>query len=251
MEKITTVIVDDELHARQALQNALEKYCPEVQIEGTCEGPDEAIEVIKKAKPDLVFLDVQMPVMSGFDLLQSLMPVEFEVIFITAYDHYAIKAIKFSALDYLLKPVDVDELIHAVKKVNIRSQEIPFGIRYQSVLYNLREESGRIEKLAVPSFEGINFYNTGEVIFCAADGHYTTLYMMHGRRELVTRNLKDIENMLVNSGFCRVHNSYLINLKHVLRYIRGEGGYVILTEDHHVDISRRKKDEFLKRLERF
>jgi two-component system LytT family response regulator len=250
MEKIRTVIIDDEPHGRLALKNALEKFCPQVKIEGICSDPEEAIEAIRKVHPDLVFLDVQMPVMSGFDLLQALMPVSFEVIFITAYDHYAIKAIKFSALDYLLKPLDVDELIHAVEKVKSRRQDAGNSYRYQSVLNNIYQEYGKIEKLAVPSSEGIDFYNTKDIIYCKADGHYTTLYMKNKRRELITRNLKDIENMLVNSGFCRVHNSYLINLRHVKKYIRGEGGYVILLEDHHVDISRRKKDEFLKMLEK-
>ena len=247
---ITTLIIDDEADGRDALKSALEKYCPEVNIKGVCETPEEAIHAIRNIKPDLVFLDIQMPQMSGFDVLQQVSPVTFEVIFVSAHDQYAIKAIKFSALDYLLKPVDVDDLMHALVKVKERLHNKGNVHQYQSVLNNIRYRSEKIKKLAIPSLEGIDLFDTDDIIYCQAEGSYTTLFLKNKQRKLISRNLKDFENLLVESGFCRVHNSFLINLKHVQRYVKGEGGYVILSEDHHVDISRRKKDEFLKLLDR-
>ena len=242
---IKTIIIDDEHYGRQSLQQAVEQYCPEVAILQICESPEAGIAAINALKPDLVFLDVQMPNMSGFDVLQKLSPIDFEVIFVTSYDQYAIKAIKFSAIDYLLKPVDVDDLIHAVQRAKENLQKNGKRQRYQSVLHNLNYTSGKIEKLAVPTLEGIDFFRTDDIIYCEADGSYTTLYLAGHQKQVISKNLKDFENLLSGSGFCRVHNSHLINLGHVKKYVRGDGGYVILTDDHHVDISRRRKDVFL------
>lgn len=242
---IRAVIIDDEHYGRQALQKALSKYCLDVEILEICESPEQGLACIKRLQPDLVFLDVEMPKMSGFDLLQQLTPFNFEVIFVTSYDQYAIKAIKFSALDYLLKPVDVDDLMHAVKKAKERIQRGGGAHHYQSMLNNINFKTGKIEKLAVPTLEGIDFFKIDDIIYCKADGNYTTLYLTNKQEEVISKNLKDFENLLSGSGFCRVHNSYLINMQHVQKYIKGEGGYVMLSEDHHVDISRRRKDVFL------
>jgi two-component system, LytTR family, response regulator len=242
---ITALIVDDEVDGREAIELAIEKYCPEVSIAGIFATAESGIAGIRQIQPDLVFLDVQMPQMSGFDVLQQLSPITFEVIFVSAYDRYAIKAIKFSALDYLLKPVDVDDLIQAVKKVKERLSSRNNSYQYQSVLNNIQAKSGKLEKLAIPSANGIDFFNTGDIIYCRADGSYTTIVLKGQQNCLVSKNLKDFENLLAESGFCRVHHSYLVNLAHVQKYIKGEGGYVMLTDGHHVDISRRKKDEFL------
>ncbi|MEJ7646425.1 MAG: LytTR family DNA-binding domain-containing protein [Chryseolinea sp.] len=247
---IKALIIDDELTGIETLRIALEKYCPDVEIIGTFHGPHAGLQAIRSLRPDLVFLDIQMPQMSGFDVLQQASPITFDVIFVSAHDQYAIKAIKFSALDYLLKPVDVDELIHAVNKVKGKMNIESAPYQYQSVLNNIQLNHGRIERLAVPSQEGIDFYNTEEIIYCKADGSYTRVVLKNNQEVLVTKNLKDFESMLSESGFCRVHHSYLINLRHVKKYIKGEGGYVILLENHHVDISRRKKEEFLSLLDK-
>ncbi|WP_373517992.1 LytR/AlgR family response regulator transcription factor, partial [Pricia sp.] len=223
---IKTIIIDDEHYGRQSLQQAVEQYCPEVAILQICESPEAGIAAINALKPDLVFLDVQMPNMSGFDVLQKLSPIDFEVIFVTSYDQYAIKAIKFSAIDYLLKPVDVDDLIHAVKRTKENLQKNGKRQRYQSVLHNLNYASGKIEKLAVPTLDGIDFFRTDDIIYCEADGSYTTLYLSGKQKQVISKNLKDFENLLSGSGFCRVHNSHLINLSHVKKYIKGDGGYV-------------------------
>ncbi|PSR53804.1 DNA-binding response regulator [Adhaeribacter arboris] len=247
---IRAIIIDDEVDAREALRMTLAKYCPDVTILRCCETPPLGLEAIEILEPDLVFLDVQMPGMSGFDLLQQIKKINFAVIFVTAFDRYAIKAIKFSALDYLLKPVDVDDLMQAVQKVKAQALLSRPPYHYQSALNNSQHTSGKIEKLAVPTHDGIDFYLTDDIIYCQADGSYTTLFLKGKPKQLVCKKLIDFENLLTESGFCRVHHSSLINLKHILKYVKGEGGYVILTDNHHVDISRRKKEEFLQLLDR-
>lgn len=245
---VSAVIIDDDLHGREALNRTLMEYCPEVEILELCETPEKGIEKIKELRPDLVFLDIQMPNLSGFDVLQQLAPFDFEVVFVTSYDQYAIKAIKFSALDYLLKPIDADDLVLAVQKAKEQMNRVGGSFRYQSMLNNINHKSGKIEKLAVPTTDGINFYQTEDIIYCDADGQYTTLYLVGQQKEVVSKNLKDFENLLSGSGFFRVHNSSLINMRHIRKYVRGEGGYVILAENHHVTVSRRKKDAFLNML---
>ncbi|WP_276374589.1 LytTR family DNA-binding domain-containing protein [Chryseolinea sp. H1M3-3] len=245
---INAILIDDEKDGLEDLKEAIEKYCPEISVSCACSNPLEGLEAIKQSKPDLVFLDVQMPGMSGFELLEKLSSVSFDVIFVSAFDRYAIKAIKFSALDYLLKPVDVDELVRAITRVKERKSQNNFSV--QSALHNAQHKSGSIDRVAVPSAEGIDFFDVRDIVFCKADSCYTMIYLTNRKTKLVTRVLKDFEDLLSESGFCRVHNSFLINLRHVKRYVRGEGGYVILTDDHHVDISRRRKDEFLSLLNR-
>ncbi|MEO0333831.1 MAG: LytTR family DNA-binding domain-containing protein [Bacteroidota bacterium] len=247
---IRALIIDDEEDAREALRLTVTQYCSEVDLVAVCSSPEEGIQAIKELQPELVFLDIQMPRMSGFELLQQLSPVNFEVIFATAHDHYAIKAIRFSALDYLLKPVDVDDLIQATSKVQERIHQKNSTYQYQSVLNNMQYRARKLERLAIPTLEGIEFFRTDDIIYCRADGNYTKLFLQNQPSQLISRNLKDFESLLGESGFCRVHHSSLINLAHIQKYVKGEGGYVTLTDNHHVDISRRKKEEFLKLLNR-
>jgi len=247
---IRTIIIDDEADGRDAIRITLEKYLPDLTITGIFGDPEEGLNAIRKSPPDLLFLDIQMPRMSGFDLLNALMPFSFEVIFVTAFDQYAIKAIRFSALDYLLKPLDIDELRGAIDRARERLCARDSGIQYQAILHNARQRGSRIERLAVPTGEGIEFFNTADIIYCEADGSYTTLHLCNGPTTLVSRNLKDFENLLGDSGFSRVHHSFLININHVQKYVKGEGGYVVMTGDHHVDISRRRKEDFLRLLDK-
>ncbi len=245
---IKAIVIDDEADGREALKIALEKYCPEIEIKALCETPADGISAIATFNPDLVFLDIQMPQMSGFDLLRQVLPFSFEVIFVSAYEKYAIKAIRFSALDYLLKPIDVDDLIHAVQKAKVRMDHKQNAFQYQSVLHNIQMKGEKVDRLAVPSLDGIDFFDTADIVYCQADGSYTKIILTNKETKTVTRNLKDFENLLADSDFCRVHNASLINMRHVQKYIKGEGGYVILTDNYHVDVSRRKKEEFIKRL---
>jgi two-component system, LytTR family, response regulator len=245
---IQAIIIDDEHDGREALRIALERYFPDINVKRICESPDQGMEAIKTLKPDLVFLDVQMPHLSGFDLLKKVSPFDFEVIFVTAHDQYAIKAIRFSALDYLLKPVDIDDLRAAIQKVKERLEHKNTSQQYQSVLHNAQQNNGKIDRLAVPTQDGIEFFHTADIVYCEAQGSYTNILLKGKNKALVSRNLKDFENLLSDSGFCRVHHSFLINMSHVRKYVKGEGGYVVMTDDHYVDVSRRKKDEFLKLL---
>jgi two-component system LytT family response regulator len=243
---IRTLIIDDEPDAREALRLVLARYVPEVEVLALCESPQAGIEAIARLTPDLVFVDIQMPGMSGFDLVKQFKTVEFEVIFVTAFDQYAIRAIRFGALDYLLKPIDIDDLRGAITRVVQRmATRKPFAHQLHLASANALRMNGKLERIAVPTSDGIEFFMTEEIICCEADGSYTQLWLKGGQRKLVSRNLKDFEELLQDSGFCRVHHSWLINLRHVRKYVRGEGGYVIMTDDHHVDISRRRKDFFL------
>ncbi|MGD1892597.1 MAG: LytR/AlgR family response regulator transcription factor [Cyclobacteriaceae bacterium] len=248
---IRTLIIDDEEDAREALRLSIEMYCTNIDLLDTCNSAEEGLKAIHEHQPDLVFLDIQMPRLTGFDLLQRVASIPFEVFFVTAHDQYAIKAIRFSALDYLLKPVDVDDLMQAVRRVEQRLQKANSIFQYQSLVHNAQLKPGQINRLAVPASDGIEFLDPNEIVYCQADGNYTTLHLTHRKKKLISKNLKDFEYLLAESGFCRVHHSSLINLKHIQKYIKGEGGCVILTDNHHVDISRRKKEVFLHQLSHF
>ncbi len=240
---IRTLLIDDEEDGREVLKMALEKYCPGIELLAVCSSGAEGLAAIAQHQPELVFLDIQMPEMSGFELLEQVQEINFEVIFVTAHDHYAIKAIKFSALDYLLKPIDVDELQQTIKRFQLQKRH---HSQYQSVLTNMKNIHGKMEKLAIPNLEGMEFIQTSDIIYCEADGNYTCIYLQEEQKLMVSKKLKDFEQVLSESGFCRVHHASLINLHHVQKYIKGDGGYVVLSEGHHVDISRRKKDDFLR-----
>lgn len=243
---IDCLIIDDEPDAREALKMVVEKYCPDVEILAVCETPEKGLEEILNLQPDLVFLDVEMPGMSGFDLLQHIDEINFAVIFVTAYNRYAIQAIKFSALDYLLKPVDPDDLVSAVQKAKDWQHQKELAYRYQSVISNVKNQQLNMDKLAIPDSDGIIFVETAHIICCRADGNYTMLYMSGGKTILVSKTLKDFEAILSNHGFSRVHHAALINMKHIQKYVKGDGGYVVLSDNHHVDVSRRKKEGFLR-----
>nr|WP_299070970.1 LytTR family DNA-binding domain-containing protein [uncultured Allomuricauda sp.] len=243
---IQALIIDDEAKARQGLRLVLEKYCPEIKILALCESPEIGLEKINALKPDLIFLDVQMPKMSGFDLLERVSKINFEVIFVTAYDRYAIKAIKFSALDYLLKPIDVDELMNAVEKISKKKKNKV--AQYGSLLKNVKPGMEKLKRLAIPSDNEIIMQPIADIIYCEADSSYTTLYLSGGKKITVSKTLKEFENILPEGDFCRIHHSTLVNMAHVTKYIKGEGGYVIISNNNHLNVSRRKKDQFLQML---
>jgi len=243
---IKALIIDDEANARKGLRLVLQKYCPEVEVLALCESPEVGLEKIEALNPDLIFLDVQMPKMSGFDLLQKIPEINFEVIFVTAYDRYAIKAIKFSALDYLLKPIDVDELITAVQRISKKKKNK--AAKYKSLLNNVKPGADKLKRLAIPSDNEIIMQPIEEIIYCEADSSYTTLFLANGKKITVAKTLKEFENILPESDFCRIHHSTLVNMAHVTKYIKGEGGYVIISNDKHLNVSRRKKESFLQQL---
>lgn len=241
------VVIDDEDRSRQTIVQLLNKYCPEVTIVCECNSAQDAFVQINLTRPDLIFLDVQMPNASGFDLLKKFPSVDFEVVFVTAYNQYALQAIKICALDYLLKPVQIDELIQAVEKAGKRISERDSSKKISQLLNNLVNKNIYTAKIALPSGSGLDFVPISKIVRCEADGSYTHIYLDNGQRFTTTRSLREYEEMLPETQFFRPHNSHIINMEHILKYQKGEGGTVIMSDKSTVDIAKRRKKEFLER----
>ena len=246
-DAIRAIIVDDEEGARESLSILLEKYVDGVKIVAKADSIAMGMEKIRKYTPDLVFLDIEMPFGSGFELLERMKPIDFDIIFVTAYDHYALKAIKFSALDYLLKPVDIDELKKALQKHKRKSPD-QTAESYQNLVDNERME-GDNKKLAIPDSNGIIFVPIKNIIRCESDGNYTKIFMASGKKVLASKTLGEYESMLEGDGFFRIHRSHLINLSHLKQYKKGDHSYVVLSDGTEADVSRRKKSAFMAALE--
>lgn len=243
---IKTIIVDDETKSRLTLENLLTKNCHEVEVVQLCSSAAKALQAIEKHKPLLVFLDIEMPVENGFAVLEKFKNPNFHVVFTSAHSQYGIRAIKFSALDYLLKPIDVEELKMAVNKVREKNDnEKKSPPDFELLLLNLK---GKSVKIGVPTFDGIQMLKTADIIKCMAHESYTEIYMMDGSKILVSRLLKEYEELLGDLNFLRIHHSCLVNLAHVKKYIKGEGGYVEMIDGKTCEVSRRKKAELLNRL---
>jgi len=243
---INAILVDDELHGLETLNILLTDYCPDVKVMEKCSSAKKALEAINKIKPDLVFLDIEMPIMNGFELLEQFEQIPFSVIFTTSYDQYAIKAIRFSALDYLLKPVDPKELIAAVNKVN-NKKHTPTNEQLQMLMNQLQHKESKFTKIAVPTSEGFELIPADNVIRCEADDNYTHLYLKNKTKIVASRTLKEMEEQLKEfSYFIRVHHSYIVNLNEVVKYVRGEGGYLVMTDESTVNVSRSRKEALLK-----
>jgi two-component system LytT family response regulator len=244
---IRSIIVDDELKSRESLQILLHDFVDEVEVVALCQTVAEGIEAIERHQPDLVFLDIQMQRETGFDLLNRVHPIRFEVIFTTAHSEYAIKAFKFSAVDYLLKPIDIEELNKAVDKVR-KKLTGNISARLEHLVQNLRVSPGQRYKIALPSNDGLVFVRVEDIIYCEASSNYTLIHTTDGKKHVVSRTLKEYEDLLVDQDFFRIHNSYLINLNALKKYVRGDGGYVVLNNDVSLDVSKRKKEGFLQRI---
>jgi len=243
---LTAIIIDDETSSRNSLKQKLANHCPEISIIGECENGEEGVANIEEKKPDIIFLDVEMPRMNGFTMLQQLTNRNFEIIFITAYDHYALQAIKFSALDYLVKPVEIKDLKSAVEKA-IQKRRISTGNeRLEILLQNLMNDKKELQRIAIPSLEGFQFVETGNIIYLEANSNYTCFYLTNNTKITVAKTLKDFEELLPASVFIRIHHSYIINKSLVDKYINGKGGQVVMRNGVVLDVARRKKDEFMK-----
>jgi two-component system, LytTR family, response regulator len=243
---IKAVIVDDEPYSCEVLSALLQKYCPEVSVEAVCYSSEVALTVLSSTNVQLLFLDIEMPHMNGFQLLEKLPRINFEVIFTTSYDQYAIKAFRFSALDYLLKPVDREELQAAVKKASQRLQS-PMPQQLEILLQKINS-SNSVNRIALPTMEGLQLVPIHSIISCASSSNYTILHLKDKQKLTVSRTLKEIEEMLDDHNFLRVHHSNLVNLAEIRKYIRGEGGQVIMSDGSSVDVSRSKKETLLKSL---
>lgn len=246
--KLKAVIIDDEVSAVRVLNALVQKYCPQVSIVSTFNDPVEGLEFLKNSEIDLLFLDIEMPRLAGFELLQSLEEgYSFEVIFTTAYDQYAMDAIKVEARDYLMKPVDEEDLIKAVQKVEdkkrLQKQDL------ESIVSKINSAgTHQNDKIAIPFLEGLEFIPVRDIIFCLAENNYTQIFLSDNTKRIVSKNLKEIEKLMPAETFFRVHNSYLINLNYVHKYVRTDGGYLVMTNGERVKISRSKKDLLLNKL---
>ena len=244
---IRCIIVDDEERSRESLKNMVTNFCPGVEVSALCQNISESVEAITQYRPDLVFLDVQMKRETGFDLFTHIDKVNFEVVFTTAHSEYAIKAIRFSAVDYLLKPIDIEELRSAVKRMEHRKSNT-ISDRLNHLLTNLKQNNTRKYRLALPTVDGTTFITAEDVMYCHADGNYTEIFTYDGKKYIVSRPLKEYEDLLHDQNFFRIHHSWLINLDAVKRYVKGDGGQVIMRDDATLDVSRRKKEGFLQRI---
>ncbi len=242
---IKTVIIDDDPGSRKAIFNILTNYCKEVAVAGEAGDVASGYKIIKRLRPDAVFLDIEMPDGNGFDLLELFDTVDFHVIFITAHNQYAIKAFEYSAIDYILKPVDPEKLLKAIKKLkNLSPKKNQSDERVRILLNN----KNNVSKIALPTRNGYRFVKVKDIVRCEAENNYTHFYLQTNEKILVTRTLKDYENILQDNFFVRVHQSHLINVDYVEQYIKGDGGTAIMSDGSEVEISRRKKELFLSKM---
>ncbi len=238
--KIKSIIVDDEKHGRENLAGLLREYCPEVLVLGEANSVAAAVLLIEKHDPDLVFLDIEMPKENGFRLLETLGHARFEVIFVTAFDNYAIKAIRFSAADYILKPINYNDLREAVIRVSQRVFQKQENQRVNELARNIQQPEN--PRIGLPTGDRIEFIEVRKIIHCKGEGNYTHIYLQDKRRLLVAKTLVDFEELLNDYAFIRTHKSHLVNLHHVSAYLKTDGGTLELSNGDRVNISRRRKD---------
>lgn len=244
-EKITSVIVEDEAAAMAALQNYLGKFCPQVEVAGTAQNSREAIALLHELRPQLVFLDVEMPFGNAFDVLDGCQDLQFETIFVTAFSEYSLKALNQSAAYYLLKPVSIEELILAVNKVQQQLQQKHWLNRNRIILENVRENNPGMQQVILPTLDGFDVVKMNEIVRLKGNGNFTDVYLTNGSKKMVCRFLKHFSEMLPHP-FVRVHKSHIINIHYVQSYRKGAGGYVNLNDGTAVEVSAAYKDNLLK-----
>lgn len=238
--QITSIIVDDERNGRENLAGILSGHCPQIKLTGQASSVHEAIGLIRQFQPQLIFLDIEMPGGNGFKLLEAFESYPFEVIFVTAYDHYAIKAIRFSAADYILKPVNVNELTDAVERVSRRILEKQENERIKFLQQNLLRPAA--QKIGLPSGDHVEYVSVEAIIRCKGEGNYTNVIFPDRKPVLVAKTLVEFEELLAEHGFVRAHKTHLVNLKHVTAFVRDDGGCLILSNGDQIHVSRRRKD---------
>ncbi|MCB0761097.1 MAG: response regulator transcription factor [Flavobacteriales bacterium] len=245
MKTINAIIVDDEKHAAETLQWEIERSCPEINILRLFNDPIEARDFLFNNAIDLLFLDIEMPEMNGFDLLRGLPRIGFGVIFTTAYDQFAIEAIRLSAVDYLLKPVNHTDVRKAVDRFLVRRNDNATSHSLESLMKYLGQ--AQMGKVAIPTATGFEFHYPEEIRRCESDSNYSTVFFTSGEKMVLSKTLKDLEEVLAPHGFIRIHHSHLVNGANIRSFVRGDGGYVVLDDDTHISVSRSRKDEFLDR----
>ncbi len=243
------VIIEDEQKSRDMLADILKKNFPQIAILGLGKNVAEGVELIQTLKPNLLFLDISMPDGTGFDVLEKVQGAKFDIIFTTATDKHALKAIKYSACDYLLKPIDIDDLKVAINRlIEKRSYNMPSMDNLQFLIQNLKRADDNYNKITLPTGNAYEIINIKDIIRCEADGSYTNFYLVGGKKLMVSASLKHYEDLLPENDFIRIHHHHLINMNHVVRFLKVDGGYAIMSDNTQLEISRRKKDAFLERL---
>ncbi len=245
MSKLTAVLVEDEIISRETLRGYIEKYCTDVEVVAEAGSVTEGKTIIEQYKPDIVFLDVEMPFGTGFDLLEQLDEITFETVFVTAYSNYAMKALNYSASYYILKPVDIEELVKAVDKIKVERKNKDYSVHTKVLVENMQITANQKKKIVLPVLDGFEVVEVKDVIRCQANDNFTDFLMADGTKKLICRTLKFYDEILSELGFLRVHRSHLINMEYVKGYKKGKGGQVIMSDGSLVDVSPNRKDDFL------
>ena len=244
---IRSIVIDDEQHCVRSLLSDLQQHCPAIEVVEACFSAKEGMMAIKKLNPDLVFLDVEMPWMNGFEMLELLGDINFSIIFTTAHDEFAAKAFRISAVDYLLKPIDANDLKAAVQKVEKKMDEGSSVQHISNLLRNMRQTSAE-QKIALPQREGYEFVDVATIIYCQAEGAYTKIFINEKKPMLISRTLGDVEELLSPEMFQRIHHSTVVNVNYIAQFLRTDGGSVVLKNGEKLSVSKAKKDMLMARL---
>jgi len=244
------ILIDDEQKCVQSLKFDLENYCPKIEIVAECTSAKDGLKAIKTHEPDVIFLDIEMPWMNGFEMLELVDNIDFKVIFVTAYNEFAVKAFKINAIDYLLKPVDPDDLVKAVEKLQkeLTNSQSDSNPKISTLLEQFKSGMNERKMVAVPTMDGFEMISIQSVLYCLADNNYTEIFLNEGRKVLIARSLKDVETMFRAGNFIRIHKSSLINPIHLKRYLKGDGGVVVMADEKELSVARSKKEELLMHL---
>jgi len=242
---IRTVVIEDEKYSRSTLLQMLYEHCPQICIVAEGDSVKTGLAAISEQKPQIVFLDIELQSESSFEILERLPEIDFELIFTTAFDHYALKAIKFCAIDYLLKPIDLNELLIAVSKAEKRLNREYLNKNLEILLGNLKSGSQNSHRIALPTLEGLLFVRVSDIIYCESDGPYTRFFLKHADKIITSKNLKEYEELLHEYNFFRIHKSYLVNLQEVQKYVRGDGGQLIMSNGAALTVAKQRKENFL------
>ena len=252
MTALKAILIDDEPRGINSMQKLLQINCPDVNAIGSCTNADDAIHMIRTLQPDLIFLDIAMPVKNGFELLKELKGLHFEVIFVTAHNQFMIEAFHFSAIDYLLKPVEDNLLVDAINRAKLRISEKSGSKNVETFLHNLKQKQSPTKmRLCIPSLKGFQVIELDDILYAESSGNYTNLYFLNKQMVCTSKPMHEYETLLEDAGFVRIHKSILVNLLHVKEYLRGEGGSVILSNGHEVEVARRKKDLLIAKMKEY
>ena len=243
---LKAVLIDDEKNALEMLEWQLHTYCPQVEVSAICMNADKGIAAIQQHKPQLVFLDIEMPKKNGFEVVQAFPQPFFDVIFTTAYNQFALKAFRFAALDYLLKPIDADDLVVAVSRYEKKMLHGNFKQQLDILMQQYNQPNALPDKISFATQQAIHFINPANIVYCESASNYTTLHFIDKSKMVVSKTLKEVEETLVHYHFYRIHHSYIINLKHVNRYVKMDGGSIEMTDGAQLPISRQRKEELMK-----